>query len=287
MKPAHVACLIATVTACPDAIGDDSPRRQLLEQKSALVLRVLDDPGLASRIASAASDEARTFLRQASEAYRRGLALSAEGKYAESETAMDEAMAAIGRARRLSPDPAQRTLDERARYLALVESTGSLLAALRRQVALRRAGQSVEELDRGAELHALGRRLGEEQRFGDALRELAAAESQLLAAMPRVLGTTQLDYTPRFDRPDEEMHHEMERFGSLRALVPVALARLKPAPAALQAVEQCLRRAVELQESAVAHSRRGEMAVALGELRHGTEWLQRALAAAGLALPAQ
>lgn len=287
MKPAHVACLLATVTALSDASGDDSLRRRLLEQKSALVLRVLEDPALAGRIASAASDEARAFLRQASEAYRRGLALSEQGKLAEGESAMDEAMAAIGRARRLSPDPAQRVLDVRTRYLAQSDSTGSLLAALRRQASLRQAGQSIEELDRGAELHSRGRQLGEEQRYEDALRVLIAAESQLLVALPRVLGTTQLDYTPRFDKPGDELRHEMERFGSLRGLVPLALAKLKPAPAERQAVEQYLRRASELQESAVAHSGRGDVAAALDALRHGTEWLQRAFAAVGLALPEQ
>lgn len=274
-----VACLLATVSALPVAHADEPARRKVIEQKSALVQRVLDGSALANRVAAGSSEEARAQLARAAEQHRRALALAQEGRLQASEAAMDEAMASIGRARRLAPDRAQLSAELRVRYEALLESTQALHDAARRQGA--------KPLEPGEERLARARQLAASERLDEALAVLLEAERATLDILARTLGTTTLDYTVRFDSPGEELRHESERFGSFQRLVPIALEQFKPGPTVVQLVEQYAGRASELRERAGAYAARGDIAAALASIRDATRWLQRALAAAGVVVPAQ
>lgn len=279
-----LACLLASVSLIPPALCDESPRRRVIEQKSALVQRVLGDSPVAQRIAANGSDQAKTYLAHAADQYRRALALAAAGRLDASEAAIDNAMALIGKARQLAPDRKLLESEQRVRYAALLGSTQGLLALARRQGERRPGEAAPPEIARGAELIAKGRRLADRERFGEAHRVLLAAERELLAGLPRMLESATLDYTVRFDSPADEFRHESERFMSFRRLVPIALAELKPAPDAIRLAEQHVQRGLQLQDAAARQSARGELAAALGSLREGIEWLQRALAAAGLVM---
>lgn len=74
MKVRPLACLLASVSLTPPAQCDELPRRRVIEQKSALVQRVLGDSPVAQRIAANGSDQAKTHLSDAADQYRRALA---------------------------------------------------------------------------------------------------------------------------------------------------------------------------------------------------------------------
>lgn len=284
MTRTSIACL-ACALVLPGLAADDAPRRKLIEQKAALVQKMLEDSPVTRRVASGGSDEAKANLSRAAQAHRRGLGLAAEGRLDEGEAAMDEAMSAIASATRLAPDPARATAALRERYAAQAESARAVLAAARRREALRPGPAPDEEIERGARLIDQADRLAAQSQYAEALRPLAIAEHALLQALVRMLGTTTVDYTARFDTPEEELRHEGERFAGYQRLVPVATAGLKPAPRELAIVDEYVHRAVQLRDESAARASRGEMPGALEALKQGTDWLQRALAAAGLVLP--
>lgn len=284
MKVRPLACLLATLSVLPQALGDESPLWRVVEQKSALVQRVLADSPLARRVAAGGSDQAKGYLSEAANQHRRAQALAAEGRLEASEAAIDDAMVLIGRARQLAPDRIQLELEQRARYAMLLESTQGLLVSARRHAGRKPDEAAPPELARGAELVEKARSLAGAERFEEAHRALLAAERELLAGLTRVVGTATLDYTLRFNSPADEFRHESERFGSFRGLVPIALAKLNPAPDAVRLAEQYVQRGLRLQDAAVQQAARGEIRAALGTLREAIDSLQRALAAAGLVM---
>ncbi|MDH5211627.1 MAG: hypothetical protein OEW96_08150 [Betaproteobacteria bacterium] len=286
MKGRPLACLLALAPLLPPALADDGSRLRVIEQKAALVQRVLEDSALAKRIAASASDEAKGYLAHARARSRSARSLVAEGRLQAGEEAIDEAVALIGKARSLVPDRDQATSDQRARYAALLESTQGLLASARRQAARAPAGAEPAEVARSAALIGRAEVLAGREHVDEAYRTLLEAERELLVGLTRLVGSATLDYTVRFESPEDEVRHETARVQSLRQLVPLALAALKPAPAAVRSAEELVQHAVQLQARAEAHAARGEFAAALASLRQATDALQRALRAAGLSLQA-
>lgn len=285
MRRSPLALLLAAAAALPAGSEEESPRRRVIEQKAALVQRVLQDSAVARRVAAGASEEARAQLARASQAHGRGLALAAEGQLAAGEAALDEAMAAIGLARRLQPGDTHAGLEQRARFAARRDSTEVILAAARRQAGSAAGSEAAADIERGARLVALAAELASAERHEEASRTLYAADAVLLEALARALGTKTIDYTPRFDSPQDELRHEGERYGSFQRLLPIALANLRPSPAARELVEEHVRAAARLHEAAAMRSSQGEHSAALEASRQAIEYLQRALRAAGLVMP--
>lgn len=112
-------CALTAALAVSGAAAAQAPSRELLEQKEALVRRLLEERSL---------EVARSLHARALEHMTRG-----ELKLAEAR--LDEAMRAIGRARRLSPDAAQRAEQERLRHEARAASIESLRRAYAQRLA--------------------------------------------------------------------------------------------------------------------------------------------------------
>ena len=289
---APLALLLGSMALLPPALADDAARRSVVEQKAALVQRVLSDSPVVQRVRASGNDDAKHLLANAMANYLQSVALAREGRVEASEAAINEAMVLIGRARQLVPDAATRLAEQRARHAQLLESTLGMLASARRHLektsaprddaALARA-----DLARAADLVASARGLAATQHFEDANRALAAAEQALLSALAGALGSATLDYTPRFESPAEEFRYEAERFGSFRLLVPRALVELKPGDAAVRLVERYVEQGVRLRDEAALQATRGDAGVALVTMREATGWLQRALTAAGLVVQTQ
>lgn len=277
-----MACLLALAPLLPPALADDGSRQRVIEQKAALVQRVLDDSALARRVAASASDEARGYLAHARARFQSARSHVAEGRLQAGEEAIDEAVALIGKARRLAPDREQATADQRARYAALLESAQGLLASARRQAARAQAGAEPAELARSAALIGRAEALAGHGEADEAYRALLEAERELLAGLTRLVGSATLDYTVRFGSPQDEVRHEAARVQSLQQLLPLARGALRPAPAAARAADEYAQNAARLQARADAESERGEFADAIASLRLAGEALQRALATMGL-----
>lgn len=285
------ACLLIA-TACPaHAQSEAGSHRRLIEHKAVLVQRILADSPVVQRIRASGNDEAKRHLNGAVEKYLQAVTLVGDGLNKEADTAINEAMSLIGRARRLVPDPVKRIVEQRARYAQLLDSTQSMIASARRHAARIGARGDADETQRdivrASGLIEEARSLADAERIDDANRALLAAERALLGGISRMLGSAALDYTPRFESASEEYRYEMERFRSFHDLVPVAVAEFKPPQEAVQLVGRYVEQSAQLRDSAAAQAERREYASALGAIREATGWLQRALTAAGLVVPQQ
>jgi hypothetical protein len=286
VKGRPLACLLALAPLLPPALADDAARQRVIEQKAALVQRVLGDSTLARRVAASENDEAKGYLAQAQLKFQSARSLVAEGRLQAGEEAIDEAVALLGKARRLVPDREQAAAEQRARYAALLESTQGLLASARRQAARAQEGAEPAELARSAALIGRAEALAGRGEADEGYRALLEAERELLVGLTRLVGAATLDYTVRFGSPQEEVRHEAARVQSLRQLLPLARGALRPAPPAARAADEYAQNAARLQARADAESDRGEFADAIASLRLAGEALQRALAAMGLTLQA-
>lgn len=147
---------------------------------------------------------------------------------------------------------------------------------------------------------AAGEHAQADQLLNQAIRELArarqlapgaeaagsveAAYSRRLSESAAPLAGRTLVYGLDFAGPHEEFAFELERHRSFERLMPLAVARFRPAPEVRAIVDRYTAEARRLRESAEAAAPR-EPARAIQQVTEGTEQLRRALRAAGLDVP--
>lgn len=270
-----------TATAQPDAAA----QRQQVEQRVRLVAQLIADSPTAQRIAASGDPHATAHLDEGRVHHALALDLLARGDLAGARRALDDALRHIGMARRMVPDAPARLALARQRYDELAGSTGRLLQAYRER-ALRDPGHDNRDLIAADALLAEARQLAAAQRHENANRLLVQAEQHLLAGTQRLLQGRTLDYSPSFAGPADEYEFELRRHASLRDLLPLALQQLKPGPDALALIERYTGTGRALQAQALRHAQAREHAEALAAIRAASQHVERALQAAGLALPA-
>ena len=119
--PARFAAGVMAL-ACAGALAQaaaDGPSRRAVEQKEALVRRLVTDSPPEQRIGASGNAEAKAQFDRAREQHARAVALVASGSLKEAEAELNAAMWAVGKARQLVPDAASRAVADRVRYAAL------------------------------------------------------------------------------------------------------------------------------------------------------------------------
>jgi hypothetical protein len=277
MKP---ALALGLLLAAGIAIADDAQTQA--EQRVRLAARLIADSPAAQRIQASGNavaishlDEGWLHLSAAEDALKAGDAAKARKN-------ADESLQHLGMARRLVPD-------QPARQQALRQRHEQQLATVERLVETWRvrAGTNADN----ALLDATGlvgqaKRLGEEQRYEDSLRTLAAAEQRLLGGFSKLYASRELDYSARTSDPAEAFRDEMASYSALSELVPLAVRELAPRADARQLIERYMQSAQALHTQAQQRFEAGERSGALAALRNAVLYVQRALAAAGVVTPA-
>jgi len=288
------ALLLAPVAGVPAEIdrkaanAADSPGqlRQLASQKQALLNQLLGDSLAVARINASGNAQAQQFMAGARERYMKGLGELDSGHLVAANELFSEAIWMLGFARRLAPDANDRAQEERARNSQLLASIDSLRRSYRNHLHhLARSEnedpgwRTVTDLIETAKAHARAERLLEANHL------LLQAEYGLLEAFGAVLRSKTIDYTPHFSDVQGEFHFEFERNRSYGELVPIAIAELKPLPEAVKLIARYVgsNRTLRDESQSLAASR--NFTAALRRIREGTAELQRALLAAGLAVP--
>lgn len=262
-----------------------------LAQKQTLARGMVEDTSTAERIKASQDAEAIRLYSMAKEAYARALAALKDGDFPGADKQLNEAMSAIGKARRLAPDTAALANKQRAEYKEKLESVESLeksyLANLKS--ANRKSGATNSETEASAKmgisrLMESARKHAGENRLGDALRALEKAEQVMRSAMNRIMDSVQIEYTQKFDTPAEEYTFELERNRSYLEAVPVAIAEFKPSEESKQSIRNMVEQNREAVEQARVYAGKKDYTQALASARTGTEYLLNALAVAGLVL---
>lgn len=268
------------------ARGDDAGPRQQIEQKLRLAEQLTSDSPTAQRIAASGHAQAIAHLDEGRVHHALARDLLARGDIAGALRAVDNALRHIGQARRLVPDAAARLAAARARYEQLSASTDRLLQAYRERARRQTGGgEAFTESTATQTLLEQARRDAQQGRFEAALQALLRAQQQLLEGMGRLVTDATLDYTARFASPAEKFEHDLARYAGLEALLPLALAELRPTPDAQVLVERYASTGRTLHAQALRHALAGEHGQATATLESATLYLQRALLAAGLVTP--
>ena len=260
-----------------------------LAQKQAFARSLIEDASAVERIQASQDAEALRLFALAKESYSSALAALKDGNFAGAEKQFNDAMSAMGKARRQVPDAAALAIKQRAEYEQKLESVESLrksyLGYLKK--AGRESGAADKETEESATLGIsrlieAAKKHSMEGRPSDALRALEKAEQVMRSALKRVLGSTVLDYTPKFETPAEEYAFELERNRSYLELIPVAIAELKPTDEAKRNIESLVERNRVIIQQARVYAEQQDYQKALASVRTGTGYLQLALTAAGL-----
>jgi hypothetical protein len=255
-----LACALAS---CAAAWGQSPPHAEVM-QKALFVKRMLEAAPSGNR---ADADAAALHVRALQHLER--------GEDREADRLLREAIRAIQLARRPSPATSQ--------YASLVSSVETMRDTYVRYAGTKRDlhGTLVFEVNQAL---AQARELRSADP-GEALRVLGIAEQALTYTLTHALDPLTVSYAPSFSGPQEEFRFEEARYRTYAALVPAALNQLKPGTAALLLVQ----RHVDSGEARAARASQlagnGDWRAALDSVREATVSAQRALGAAGLAVP--
>lgn len=286
-----IAILAAATAAGAEgerAAGSAAPAvtARLVEQKEALVIRLLEDSPAARRIAASGNAQAQQFMSTGREYHRSAAAAMQAGDIRAADGLLNEALWSIGRARQLVPDSMYRVIEYRVRYAQLVASIDSLQESYRGHLGhLGRSAADDAAWKNVAGLVDEAKSFRASERLAEANVLLLKAERGLLAAFSAVLGMNTLDYTMHFATAAEEFRFELERNRSFGELVPLAIAELRPAGDALRLIDRYVESGRMAREAAQQHAAHRDYVAALKAIRGGTAQLERALTAAGLAPP--
>lgn len=263
-----------------------------LAQKQAFARGLVEDTSIAERIKASQDPEAQRLFTAAKASYSLALEAIKGGDYATAEKQLNEAMSAMGKARRLAPDATALAAKQQAEYAERLQGVESLeksyLSSLKN--AKRKPDAKESEADNSATLGIsrlleAARRHAKENRFGDALRTLDKAEQVIRSALNRALGSTTIDYAMKFESPAEEFAFELERNRSYVDLVPVAVAEYKPKEEAKQTIDVLVKQSREAVDQARSYAEKKDYQRALESVRTATEYLMNALGVAGLIVP--
>ena len=291
LAPAALVLASAQVAYAQQAAQPaEAPRpisAQQVEQKAAMLNRVLNESPVAARIANSQNEQARRHFANARDLTLHARSLVAEGQLRAADSLLNEAIFEVSKAQQMVPDPGTQQAAERARYSQLEDS----VAALRRtaQIALPNApeakrAESEQNLRAAEALVDQAVALAKSDKYIEANRQLDKALMLLLKdASQRLAGHT-IVYDHRFANRREEFDFELNRHRDFERLVPLALLEFRPSPEARALVDRHVAQARELRERGEAQFARDPLA-AIRDIVDGTESLRRALQAAGLALP--
>lgn len=260
--------------------------KTLIEQKEALVKRLLADSPAARRVEASANAEAKKHWAAAQGAYEKALAALKTNDLNGADQQLNEATWMIGKARHLVPDPVTHNIEHRVRYAQMVESVESLKATYQRHLQRGRVQPANDAaMTKAVQLIGNAKNQANAEQLEQANRTLGEAEKLLMVNIGRVLGTRTIEYAQRFESLAEEYAFELDRNRSYSDLIPVALAEFKPGSEAIRQVNYFVETNRQMREQAQQQAAKKNYKEALVAIRGGTGYLQSALAAAGLQVP--
>jgi hypothetical protein len=274
-------------TVWSQGITSSVPDRMIVEQKQALVARLLGDSKITEGSVRSNRD-AREKLASAAQHAVRAQAQLEKGEVAEADRSLNDAMQQISGARSLVSEPALRAGADSMRYTELLQSievleTSYLRNIERRSAWLAEAGD--EDLKRVKILVGRAKSIASVGQVADANAELVKAQRDMISSYNKLLGASPLIYDLRFDSTQEEYKYEADRGRDYEGLVPVAIMEYKPTQELVARINQLLGESRALSAEAKVEAQRAQFKSAILKQRQATAKLQRALEFAGIVVP--
>lgn len=285
--------LVAT-QACATAWAQASvpaPRdRTVVEQKRALVERLLVESRIADGEVRGRSAEAREKLSSATQLVARARTQLDKGEIAAADGSLNDAMRLISVARSIAAEPGTRSDAEQTRFNELVQSIEVLEASYlrnveRRSVWLAEVGD--EDLKRVKILVDRAKGMALSGRLPEANAVLVKAQRDMISSYNGLLGTAPMVivYDLRFNSLEEEYRYESERGRDYAGLIPVAIHEYNPPPDTLATINRLVDESRALTAEARLGAQGKQFRSAILNQRQAIAKLQHALELAGVVVP--
>jgi len=259
-------------------------------QKQSLTLRFIENASVVARIQASQDAEALRLFALAKDSYASGLTAMKAGDFTGAEKQFNETISAMSKAGKQVPDTAALATKQRAEYEKKLASVESLKESYLGYLKDRKSDAKDKETEESASLGInrlmeAAKKHAAENQPEDALRTLGKAEQVMKSGMNRILGSTTIDFTPKFETLADEYNYELKRNRSSLELIPVAIEQFKPPEEVKKNIESLIEHnRVELKQAS-EYAGQKDYRKALESVHTGSGYLQNALTAAGLTVP--
>ena len=281
-----------SIQTCASAVAQtasaSAPERAIVEQKQALVARILADSPIAESIAGTTGAEAKENLAGAARLHKRAQLQLEQGHIAAADQTLNDAMRNISKARTLVAGPGIRANAEQTRYTEVLQSIEVLEMSYQRNVERRSAWLAEvgdEDLKRVKILVNRARGMASSGQFSEANAVLVHAQRDMISSYNGLLGATPLVYDLRFASAEEEYKYETERGYAYEGLVPTAIQEYAPKRELVTVIDQLVAESRALAAHARSHAQKRQFPNAIQSQREAITKLQRALEVAGVVVP--
>jgi hypothetical protein len=294
MNMRHLACVLTFIAiqggaaTLAQTAPPTVPDRMIVEQKRALVARILADAPIYDNIPAATSSEAKEKFARAERLYKRAEAQLESGQIAAADRSLNDAMRTVSKARTLVAGAVARANAEQMRHAELLQSVEVLEMSYQRNVERRSAWLAQvgdEDLKRVKILVNRARELASSGQFRDANMVLVKAQRDMISSYNNLLGAAPLLYDLRFGSAEEEYRYEIERGRAYEGLVPAAIQEYKPKSESVIAIDRLVEESRSLVTHARSHAEKKQFANAIQSQREAVAKLQQALEVAGVVVP--
>ena len=278
--------------ACVPALAQPAlqsvPDRMIVEQKSALVARILADSSIPDSSSGGTGAEAKQKLTKAAGLYKRAQTQLEKGQIAAADRSLNDAMRNVSKARTLVAGVVARTNAEQMRHSELLQSIEVLEMSYQRNVERRSAWLAQvgdEDLKRVKILVNRAREIASSGKLREANVVLVKAQRDMISSYNALLGAAPLIYDLRFGTAEEEYRYEIERSRAYEGLVPAAIQEYKPKSESVMVIDRLVEESRALVAHARTHAEKKQFPSAIQSQREAIAKLQHALEAAGVAVP--
>ena len=278
----------ACVSAVAQTVSASVPERAIVDQKLALVARILADSPITESSAGGTSADAKEKLAAATRLHKRAQLQLEQGHIAAADQALNDAMRHISKARALAAEPRIRANAEQTRYTEVLQSVEVLELSYQRNVERRSAWLAEvgdEDLKRVKILVNRAREMASADQYREANAVLVHAQRDMISSYNGLLGAKTLVYDLRFASAEEEYKYETERGYAYEGLVPTAIQEYAPKRELVTMIDRLVVESRALAAHARSHAQKRQFPNAIQSQREAITKLQQALEVAGVVVP--
>jgi hypothetical protein len=273
----------ALALAATDKRSEENYRT--IDSKLKLLAKLVNESAAAARISDSGNERALELLAEARTAWQQASRARDSGNLNASEQHVKQGLQAISSASRMVEDVGRANTVQQQRYQQLRKRVLSFSEAFQRAAA-EKPGQSVSDYLNLAEVSGLLKEaegLAHEGDYVAANRRLVKAADAVELALSLARDKQTLVHELKFESPEEEYAYEIERNKGYQQLIDLLKHKRAGSDTKLVYVQKMIVENDQLCEDAEALVRQGDVQAAIRELEKGTNKLEMALRASGVA----
>lgn len=272
-------------TTLPAAKGQVEKNHRALNSKLKLLGKMVNESTTATRITASGNEQAHELLANAREAWQAATAARDAGDINASEQRVKQGLETISAASRMVEDVGRVQQAQVQRYQQLRKRVLSFSEAFQRAVA-EKPGQSVSGFLDLAEVSGLiqeAEALAHKADYVAANQRLAKAADAVELALSQARDKETLVHELKFDSPEDEYAYEIQRNKGYQQLIDLLKHKRADSDTKLLYVQKMVVENERLCEDAESLFEQGDTQAALRQLEKGTDKLEMALRASGMA----